>query len=294
LPKVTLGPIEHSYFIFKEYGLPSNVTWAVTINGQIMESNTSIIYGYLPYGVYVYSVGQYDNGTFSVGYIQVGSTSYIPSPQQGFLVVNSIFIIQVITFTTNKILQYQITPQLPQVVKHSNTTYSFDLPLYISNYQGLPANSSVIALIERNLTAQLISAQANQNLTFNISKISYGLIVVFMELNISVVKKIQNGSSVISFFSEFKFGAMIDLATGIAGATTFAGIPGQTSYEYGNISQTSALNESNLNSLNELISILGSSQSYIIGRALTVIVASLALIYYSFRIQEARKKRGKK
>jgi len=294
LPKVTLGPIEHSYFIFKEYGLPSNVTWAVTINGQIMESNTSIIYGYLPYGVYVYSVGQYDNGTFSVGYIQVGSTSYIPNPQQGFLVVNSIFIIQVITFTTNKILQYQITPQLPQIVKHSNTTYSFDLPLYISNYQGLPANSSVIALIEKNLTAQLISAQANQNLTFNISKISYGLIVVFMELNISVVKKIQNGSSVVSFFSEFKFGAMIDLAAGIAGSTIFAGIPGQTSSGSMNISQTSALNESNLNSLNELISILGSSQSYMVGRALTVIVASLALIYYSFRIQEARKKRGKR
>ena len=220
--------------------------------------------------------------------------AYIPSPQQGFLVVNSIFIIQVITFTTNKILQYQITPQLPQVVKKSNSTYSFDLPLYISNYQGLPVNSSVIALIEKNLTAQLISAQANQNLTFNISKISYGLIVVFMELNISVVKKIQNGSSVISFFSEFKFGAMIDLAAGIAGSTIFAGISGQASSISGNISQASTMNESNLNSLNELISILGSSQSYMVGRALTVIVASLALIYYSFRIQEARKKKRKK
>jgi len=240
-------------------------------------------------------VGQVvSNNTFSAGYVQVGSMAYIPNPQQGFLVVNSIFIIQVITFTTNKILQYQITPQLPQVVKHSNTTYSFDLPLYISNYQGLPANSSVIALIERNLTAQLISAQANQNLTFNISKISYGLIVVFMELNISVVKKIQNGSSVISFFSEFKFGAMIDLAAGIAGSTIFAGISGQASSISGNMSQASTMNESNLNSLNELISILGSSQSYMVGRALTVIVASLALIYYSFRIQEARKKRRKK
>ena len=295
LPKVIFGSIEHSYFVFREYGLPQNVTWAITLDGQIIQSNTSVIYGFLPYGVYVYSVGQVmSNNTFSAGYVQVGSMAYIPSPQQGFLVVNSIFIIQVISFTTNKILQYQITPQLPQIVKHSNTTYSLDLPLYISNYQGLPANSSVIALIEKNLTAQLISAQANQNLTFNISKISYGLIVIFVELNTSVVRKIQNGSSIISFFSEFKYGAMIDLATGIAGSTVFAGIPGQTSSGSGNVSQISALNESNLNSLNELISILGSSQSYIIGRALTVIVASLALIYYSFRIQEARKKRGKK
>jgi len=265
------------------------------LNGQIIQSNSSIIYGYLPYGVYVYSVGQViSNNTFSAGYVQVGSMAYIPSPQQGFLVVNSIFIIQVITFTTNKILQYQITPQLPQIVKKSNSTYSFDLPMYISNYQGLPANSSVIALIEKNLTAQLISAQANQNLTFNISKVSYGLIIIFMQLNISTIRKIQNGSSVVSFFSEFKYGAMIDLATGIAGSTVFAEIPGQASSVSRNISQTSALNESNLNSLNELISILGSSQSYIVGRALTVIVASLALIYYSFRIQEARKKRGKK
>jgi hypothetical protein len=222
VPQITFGTLGYSYFVFKEYGLPQNVTWAVTINGQILESNTSIVYGYLPYGAYVYSVGQYNNGTFSVGYIQVGSTSYIPAPQQGFLTVNSIFIIQVITFTTNKVLQYQISPQLPQVVKRSNTTYSFDLPLYISNYQGLPANSSVIALIEKNLTAQLISAQTNQNLTFNISKVSYGLIVIFMELNISTIEKIQNGSSIVSFFSEFKYGTMIDLATGIAGPTIFA------------------------------------------------------------------------
>jgi len=295
LPKITFGTLGYSYFVFKEYGLPQNVTWAITLNGQIIQSNSSVIYGYLPYGVYVYSVGQVvSNNTFSAGYVQVGSTAYIPSPQQGFLVVDSIFIIQVVTFTTNKVLQYQISPQLPQVVRKSNSTYSFDLPLYISNYQGLPANSSVINLIKKNLTAQLISAQANQNLTFNISKISFGLIVIFMELNTSVVRKIQNGSSIISFFSEFKFGAMIDLATGIAGSTIFSGIQGQMSPGYGNMSQTSALNESNLNSLNELISILGSSQSYMVGRALTVIVAALALIYYSFRIQEARKKRGKK
>jgi hypothetical protein len=247
--------------------------------------------------VYVYSVGQViANNTFSAGYVQVGSMAYIPSPQQGFLVVNSIFIVQVITFTTNKILQYQITPQLPQVVKKSNTTYSFDLPLYISNYQGLPANSSVIALIEKNLTAQLISAQANENLTFNISKVSYGLIVIFMELNTSTIKRIQNGSSVISFFSEFQYGAMIDLATGIAGSTIFAGLPGQPGS--GPISPAPApiLNNTqiNLNSLPGLLSALSYFLSTIAGRALTVIVAGLALIYYSYKIQEIRKKRKKK
>jgi len=292
LPKITFGPVEHSYFVFEEYGLPSNISWAITLNGQIVQSNSTAIYGYLPYGVYVYSVGQFiANNTFSAGYVQVGSMAYIPSPQQGFLVVNSIFIVQVITFTTNKILQYQITPQLPQVVKHSNTTYSFDLPLYISNYQGLPANSSVIALIEKNLTTRLISAQANYNLTINVSNVSYGLIVIFMELNISTIKRIQNGSSVISFFSEFKYGAMIDLATGIAGSTTFSGLSSTSSPRSSNSSSSSS---GNLNSLNELLADLSGSQATILGRALTIVVAALALIYYSLRIQEARKKRKKK
>jgi hypothetical protein len=177
--------------------------------------------------VYVYSVGQViANNTFSAGYVQVGSMAYIPSPQQGFLVVNSIFIIQIITFTTNKILQYQITPQTPTIVKRSSTSYSFALPLYISNYQGLPANSSVIALIEKNLTAQLISAQKNVNLTINISKVSYGLIVIFIQLNTSTIQNILNGTTIISFFSEFQYGAIISLATGTAGSTLFAGVLG--------------------------------------------------------------------
>jgi len=183
---------------------------------------------------------------------------------------------------------------LPQIIKKSNTTYSFDLPLYVSNYQGLPANSSVISLIERNLSAQLISAQENENLTFSISKNSYGLIVIFMKLNTTIIKKIQNGSSVISFFSEFKFGAMIDLATGIAGSTIFAGLSSQTTS--GNISTTPGLNSSqtNLNSLPGLLSSLSYFLSTIAGRALTVIVAGFALIYYSYNIQELRKKRRKK
>ncbi len=84
---------------------------------------------------------------------------------------------------------------------------------------------------------------------------------------------------------------MIDLATGIAGATTFSGLGSMNSSQNVNSSSSSS---GNLNSLNELLADLSGSQATMIGRALTVIVAALALIYYSFRIQEARKKRGKK
>jgi len=158
----------------------------------------------------------------------------------------------------------------------SGENYTFPVFVYLEN--GEPANLSVTKEIARNLTLDYVLGNSTVVLNYNVSDIRAG----YFELRIlgitsSMAENISSNRAVIQATGSVKAGAMTNVAAGIIGSSQIRYSPSD-----------------NLNSLDELLADLSGSQATIIGRALTVIVAALALIYYSFRIKEVRKKRGKK
>ena len=158
----------------------------------------------------------------------------------------------------------------------SGENYTFPVFVYLEN--GQPANLTVTEQIAHSLTLDYVLGNGTVVLNYNVSGIRAG----YFELRIlgitsSMAENISSNRAVIQAIGSVKAGAMTNIAAGIIGS-----------------SQVSYAPSDNLNSLDELLADLSGSQGTIVGRALTVIVAALALIYYSFRVQEIRKKRRKK
>jgi len=173
----------------------------------------------------------------------------------------------------NSSFSYKLVFGTPSV---NNENYSF--PVFVYYFSGKLANYSVTQQAAYSLKLYYVSGNLTVPLRFSILSIKNGsFILLIYNISAQMAQLISSNQAVIAAQGQVQAGAMTNIAAGVIGSAQI-----QYSPSY------------NLDSLNYLISILGSSQSYIVGRALTVIVAALALIYYSFRIQEARKKRRKK
>ena len=178
------------------YGLPSNTNWSIAISGlgylKLFTSDTNVIYTYLPAGTYIYTVGSMINGSYHSGIVG----QYIPSPATGHVIITNTFTVQVIIFSVNKVLKYNLDPEQASGVSNNVT-----LPILVVNIQGLPASNSTITMLLRSLTAELIAKdqKENQNLTWSISSSKNGMIVIFLHIGRLEIQAIENGTAVVSF-----------------------------------------------------------------------------------------------
>jgi hypothetical protein len=287
LPKISFGPVQHSYFEFIETGLPKNTNWSVYINGMIYTSNTTTIYGYLPYGVYIFSVGTLYNNSFETGYVQ----DYIPNPQQGYLTVSSLFIIQYIVFKKNEQIRYNIDFGFAIIQKNN-----ISIPAFIYNIEnGTLVNISLTKSIANNLSLSYSSASGNLSLSFEVKDIRPGFFTIFItNCNKSLIQNLTSGQAFISAVAPIKLGSFINLAAGIAGTTVFQN---STSTNLNKNQSTFGLtipSNANISSVQGIISLIAYIGSTQIGRAVYTIVISLALIYYIWRINELKRRKRKK
>lgn len=221
LPNVSIGQVVSSYSSFFEYGLPSNTNWSIAISGlgylKLFTSDTNVIYTYLPAGTYIYTVGSMINGSYHSGIVG----QYIPSPATGHVIITNTFTVQVIIFSVNKVLKYNLDPEQASGVSNNVT-----LPILVVNIQGLPASNSTITMLLRSLTAELIAKdqKENQNLTWSISSSKNGMIVIFLHIGRLEIQAIENGTAVVSFVAAFQQGTISQVAAGIAGPSVFSGV----------------------------------------------------------------------
>ena len=277
---ISIGPIASSYNSFYEYGLPVNTNWSIAISGpgftRLYTTNSNLIYTYLPNGTYLYTVGSMVNGAYHSGI----DGKFIPSPESGHLIVTGTFTVQVITFSLNEVLKYNLDPEQASGVADNVT-----LPILAVNIQGLPAGNTTISSIINHLTAKLIAKDQdeNQNLTWSLSSSKYGMIVIFLHLSNVQIQAIRSGTAVVSFVAAFQLGTVSQIAAGVAGPQVFSQINESTPKQTGlNFSSP----QSFLNSLNNPLSKIFGQGPLVthLAEVVTIIIAALAA-YYLERIR---------
>ena len=218
--------------------------------------------------------------------------NFIPSPSTGHVIVTGTFTSQVIIFSINQVLEYNLVPEQASGVANNVT-----LPILAVNIKGLPAGNATISNIISHLTAKLISKNEsqNQNLTWTLSSSRYGMIVIFLHIGKVQIKEIKAGSAVVSFVAAFQLGTISEIAAGVAGPSTFAQLntssPSSPSPPLGlNTSSPSSF----LNSLNgPLTTLFGNGTIIIHLTEVATILISVLASYYLERIrrmhEEAKK-----
>jgi hypothetical protein len=310
LPSISIGQIASSYSSFYEYGLPANTNWTIAISstsGQFIQtytSNSNVIYNYLSSGTYIYTVGSIVNGTYYSGI----DGQYIPSPVTGHVIVTGIFTVQIITWHKAQILQYQMQPGQ---VSYDNG--HIILPIFVTNLNNVPANTTVIKTIWQHMNISYVSKLQNLTSTikFTFSTSGYGMFAIFFTLSLTQVKDIKSSNATLSMVSSFKINKYYTgLATGIAGSSAFVnvGIKGQNIVTLNNTNATSNLTsvvpwyigliapyypQYSPNPLIETENILFWVFDNSGGKALTIIVAFATLIYIFYMMTRAKKVRGR-
>lgn len=310
LPSIYFGSISSSYSSFYEYGLPANTNWTIAISstsGQFIKtytSNSNVIYNYLSSGTYIYTVGSITNGTYYSGI----DGKYIPSPVTGHVIVTGIFTVQVITWHKAQILQYQMQPG--QV---SYTNGHIILPIFVTNLNNVPANTTVIKTIWQHMNISYVSKLQNLTSTikFTFSTSGYGMFAIFFTLSLAQVEDIKSSNATLSMVSSFRLNKYYTgLATGIAGSSAFVnvGIKGHNIVTLNNTNATSNLTsvvpwyigliapyypQYSPNPLIETENILFWVFDNSGGKALTIIVAFATLIYIFYMMTRAKKVRGR-
>ena len=293
LPTVAFGAPGSSYSSFTSYGLPAGTTWAIGINNEILQSNSNVIYDYLPTGTYFFTVGSLANDTFLSGI----DGSFFPTPGQGFLTVNTFFTSQVILWTHANIKTYDLIPGQASAV-YKNSVLNITMPVFVTDVDGLPANTSTIATIWSHLQLRYVSKLQSQdfNVTWSFSNSGLGMFAVFFSLTKAQVNDIKNGTAVVSLVSAFKFGTFTSLATGVAGTSSFNGI--NTSSPTKPPPNILGLGQpppgANLNSIQGILTYLGYLGQSAVGRSIYFIVIMLGLFYYAMRINAEKTRKARK
>ena len=280
LPKlisnISFGAVASSYSSFYEYGLPVNTNWTVAISGpgfsKLITTDSNLLYTYLSDGTYLYTVGSMVNGSYHSGI----DGNFIPSPESGHVIVTGTFTVQVITFSINEVLKYNLDPE-----QASGSADNVTLPILAVNIQGLPAGNTTISQIIAHLTAKLIAKNQslNQNLSWSLSSSKYGMIVIFLHIGKVLVRAVQEGTAVVSFVAAFQLGTISEVAAGVAGPSTFANVNTSSPPPPTGLNFTSP--SSFLSSLNkELDGIFGHASIIVhIAEIAAIIFAVVAAIY---------------
>ena len=293
LPTVAFGSPGSSYSSFTEYGLPAGTIWAIGINNEILQSNSNVIYDYLPTGTYFFTVGSLTNDTFLSGI----DGSFFPTPGQGFLTVNTFFTSQVILWTHANIKTYDLIPGQASAV-FRNSVLNITMPVFVTDVDGLPANTSTIATIWSHLQLRYVSKLQSQdfNVSWSFSNSGLGMFAVFFSLTKAQVSDIKNGTAVVSLVSAFRFGTFTSLATGVAGTSSFNGInissPTKPPPNILGLGQPPP--GANLNSIQGILAYLGYLGQSAVGRSIYFVVILLALLYYVLRINAENIKKTKR
>ncbi len=293
LPTVAFGSPGSSYSSFTEYGLPAGTIWAIGINNEILQSNSNVIYDYLPTGTYFFTVGSLTNDTFLSGI----DGSFFPTPGQGFLTVNTFFTSQVILWTHANIKTYDLIPGQASAV-FRNSVLNITMPVFVTDVDGLPANTSTIATIWSHLQLRYVSKLQSQdfNVSWSFSNSGLGMFAVFFSLTKAQVSDIKNGTAVVSLVSAFRFGTFTSLATGVAGTSSFNGInissPTKPPPNILGLGQPPP--GANLNSIQGILTYLGYLGQSAVGRSIYFVVILLALLYYVLRINAENVKKTKR
>ncbi len=293
LPSISFGTVGTSYSSFTSYGLAPGATWAIAIDGRILQSNTNVIYDYLPTGSYFFSIGSVVNDTFLAGI----DGSFFPTPGQGFIVIDTFFTSQVILWQHANIKAYDLIPG-QSTAALSGTDLNITMPVFVTDVNGLPANATTIATIWAHLQLRYVSKLQSQNfnVTWSFSNSGLGMFAVFFTLTKAQVAAVKNGTAVISMVSEFRFGTFNSLATGIAGTSSFNGINTSvpTKPPPNIIGLPPPPPGANLNSIGGILAYLGYLGESSVGRSIYFILLLIAVAYYVLRINNENLKKTKK
>ena len=277
---ITMSNVASSYNSFYEYGLPAGMNWSISISGngisKIYTTNSNVIYTYLPQGVYDYTVGSMVNDSYHSGI----DGKFVPSPATGHVIVTSTFTVQVIIFSINQVLEYNLEPE-----QASGSNDNITLPILAVNIHGLPAGNKTISEIIEHLTAKFISKDQNQteNLTWSLSSSRYGMIVIFLHIGKSQIKQILEGTAVISFVAAFQLGTVSEIAAGVAGPEVFSSINTSAPPPGLNFSSPSGF----INSLNAPLSdVFGQGPVFTHMLEVATIVITAIAAYYLDRIRK--------
>ncbi len=293
LPIISFEQIGSTYVAFQSYGLPANTSWAISIAGKVIQSNSDLIYLYLPYGTYFFSIGSVKNNTFYAGF----DNSFFPSPGQGYIVVSTFFTLQAILWEHANIKMYDLIPG-QATASFKGSILNVTMPVFVTDINGIPCNASTIATIWSNLQVNYVAKLQSEDFQINwtFSNSGLGMFAVFFSLTKNETLQIKNGTAVISLVAAFKFGAFAALATGVAGTTSFNGInvttPTSTNGGIPGLGQPPA--SANLNSISGIISYLGFLSQSEIGRSIYLIAILLAIAYYISMLNSKNEKKGKK
>ena len=280
----TFGVVSSSYNAFYEYGLPVNTNWSIAISGpgfsKLYTTNSNLIYTYLPNETYLYTVGSYINGSYRSGI----DGNFIPSPGSGHVIVTGAFTVQVIIFSLNKVLKYNLEPE-----QASGTEGNISLPILVTNIQGLPASQATINNVIKYLNATLIAKQESSttSLTWKISSAKTGMIVIFLNLTPGQLSQIKNGTAVVSFVSGFQLGTIEEVAAGVAGTNVFSSVSGPP------VTNTTLPSSPGVSSINQIISYLAYLETTSYGRALYLTLVLLGILAYTVTISKHVKSRKK-
>ena len=293
LPSISFGTVGTSYSSFTSYGLAPGTTWAIAIDGRILQSNTNVIYDYLPTGSYFFSIGSVVNDTFLAGI----DGAFFPTPGQGFIVIDTFFTSQVILWQHANIKAYDLIPGQSAAVL-SGSDLNITMPVFVTDINGLPANATTIATIWAHLQLRYVSKLQSQNfnVTWSFSNSGLGMFAVFFTLTKAQVAAVKNGTAVISMVSEFRFGTFNSLATGIAGTSSFNGINTSTPTKPppNIIGLGPPPPGANLNSIGGILAYLGYLGQSSVGRSIYFILLLIAVAYYVLRINNENLKKAKK
>ena len=293
LPSIGFGTPGSSYSSFTEYGLPSGTTWAIGIDNEILQSNSNVIYDYLPTGTYFFTVGSLANDTFLSGI----DGSFFPTPGQGFLTVNTFFTSQVILWTHANIKTYDLIPSQASAA-FKNSILNITMPVFVTDVSGLPANTTTIATIWSHLQLRYVSKLQSQdfNVSWSFGNSGLGMFAVFFSLTKAQVNDIKNGTAIVSMVSAFRFGTFTSLATGVAGVSSFNGIntSSPTNPPPNILGLAPPPSSANLGSIQGIINYLGYLGQSAAGRSLYFIAVFLAVAYYVLRINNENIKKTKK
>ena len=293
IANISFGTVGTSYSSFTSYGLAPGTTWAIAIDGRILQSNTNVIYDYLPTGSYFFSIGSVVNDTFLAGI----DGSFFPTPGQGFIVIDTFFTSQVILWQHANIKAYDLIPG-QSAATLSGSDLNITMPVFVTDVNGLPANATTIATIWAHLQLRYVSKLQSQNfnVTWSFSNSGLGMFAVFFTLTKAQVAAVKNGTAVISMVSEFRFGTFNSLATGIAGTSSFNGINTSTPTK----PPTNIIGlgppppGANLNSIGGILAYLGYLGQSSVGRSIYFILLLIAVAYYVLRINNENLKKTKK
>lgn len=280
----TFGVVASSYNAFYEYGLPVNTNWSIAISGpgfsKLYTTNSNLIYTYLPNGTYLYTVGSYINGSYRSGI----DGNFIPSPESGHVIVTGAFTVQVIIFSLNKVLKYNLEPE-----QASGTEDNISLPILVTNIQGLPASQATINNVIKYLNATLIAKQESSttSLTWKISSAKTGMIVIFLNLTPGQLSQIKNGTAVVSFVSGFQLGTIEEVAAGVAGTNVFSSVSGPP------VTNATLPSSPGVSSINQIISYLAYLETTPYGRAMYLTLVLLGILAYTITISKHVKSRKK-